>query len=136
VLFMNEENGLRGGRGYFDAHKNEKHIAAIESDSGVAPPMGFRTTLKGDKLAALEGRTQALKALGNLTFESTPETGADTSPLTEAGVAGFAIVPDSIKYFDYHHSPADTLDKVDPKDLASDTAALAALTWILADTGV
>lgn len=134
VLFMNEENGLRGGRGYFDAHKNEKHVAAIESDSGVAPAMGFRTTLKGDALAALEAKSQpALKALGNLTFESAAEVGADTSPLTEAGVPGFGFVPDSLHYFDYHHSPADTLDKVDPKDLAQDTAAIAALTWILAN---
>jgi Zn-dependent M28 family amino/carboxypeptidase len=136
VLFMNEENGLRGGRGYFDAHKNEKHIAAVESDSGVAPPVGFRTTLKGDALTAFESRMQSLKAIGNLKFESAAETGADTSPLTEAGVPGFSIVPDSTKYFDYHHSPADTLDKVDPKDLAADTAALAALTWVLADGGV
>jgi hypothetical protein len=126
VLFMNEENGLNGGRTYFANHKNEKHVAAIESDAGAAAPTGFRTTLKGDALANLERRMQ-------MHFETTAETGADTSFLIEAGVPGFSLVPEPLHYFDYHHSPADTLDKVDPKELAQDSAAIAALTWILAN---
>jgi carboxypeptidase Q len=133
VLFMNEENGLAGGKAYFAAHKNEKHVAAIESDSGAAAPQGFTTTLKGDALAALERRTGALKLLGATVLDSQKETGADTSPLIEAGVTGFGFVPDPLHYFDYHHSAADTLDKVDPKELAQDSAAIAALSWILAD---
>src|SRR5213593_4622149 len=133
VLFMNEENGLNGGRTYFANHKNEKHVAAIETDAGAAAPTGFRTTLKGDALADLERRTQSLAAIGAAHFETTAETGADTSFLIEAGVPGFSLVPEPLHYFDYHHSPADTLDKVDPKELAQDSAALAALTWILAN---
>ena len=133
VLFMNEENGLNGGRTYFADHKNDKHVAAIESDSGAAAPTGFGTTLKGDALAALERRAQALAAVGAAKFESTNETGADTSFLIEAGVPGFSFVPEPLHYFDYHHTPADTLDKVDPKELAQDSAAVAALAWILAN---
>jgi carboxypeptidase Q len=133
VLFMNEENGLNGGRAYFARHKGEKHVAAIESDAGAAAPTGFRTTLKGDALADLEKRTQALAAVGAARFETAPETGADTSFLIEAGVPGFGLVPEPLHYFDYHHSPADTLDKVDPKELAQDSAAVAALAWILAN---
>jgi Zn-dependent M28 family amino/carboxypeptidase len=133
VLFMNEENGLRGGRAYFAAHKNEKHVAAIETDAGAAAPTGFRTSLKGDALAALEARTKVLGRVGAHSFESTPETGADTSFLVEAGVPGYGFVPDARHYFDYHHAPADTLDKVDPKELAQDTAAIAALAWVLAE---
>ncbi|HKO58299.1 MAG TPA: M20/M25/M40 family metallo-hydrolase [Thermoanaerobaculia bacterium] len=133
VLFMNEENGLRGGRAYFAAHKNEKHVAAIETDAGAAAPTGFRTSLKGDALAELEGRTKVLGRVGAHKFESTPETGADTSFLVEAGVPGYGFVPDARHYFDYHHTPADTLDKVDPKELAQDTAAIAALAWLLAE---
>jgi carboxypeptidase Q len=133
VLFMNEENGLRGGHGYADAHKNEKHVAAIETDSGVAAPMGFTTTLKGEALAAFEAQAGVLARVGAAKFSTESETGADTSPLTEGGVAGFGFVPDPLHYFDYHHSPADTLDKVDPHDLASDVAAVAVLTWIVAD---
>jgi hypothetical protein len=133
VLFMNEEFGLSGARAYFAAHKNEKHVAALESDSGAAPPMGFTTTLKGDALAALEKRLGPLKGINATTLDSQAETGADTSPLVEAGVTGFGFVPDPLHYFDYHHSPADTLDKVDPNELTQDAAAVAGLTWILAD---
>jgi hypothetical protein len=133
VLFMNEENGLNGGRAYFAAHKNEKHVAAIETDAGAAAPTGFRTTLKGDRLANLERSAQSLSAIGAAHFESSTETGADTSFLVEAGVPGFGLVPEPLLYFDFHHSPADTLDKIDPRELAHDTAAVAALAWILAN---
>ncbi len=133
VLFMNEENGLRGGHAYADRHKGEHHVAALETDAGAAAPTGFSTTLKGDALAALERRTSSLVALNANRFETEAETGADISPLTEAGVPSFGFVPDPLHYFDYHHSPADTLDKVDPKELAQDSAAIAALSWILAN---
>ncbi|HET7711442.1 MAG TPA: M20/M25/M40 family metallo-hydrolase, partial [Thermoanaerobaculia bacterium] len=134
VLFMNEENGLRGGREYFARHKAEKHVAAIESDAGAAAPVGFLTTLKGDALVPLERAFQTLPApLNAMRFDTSPQTGADTSFLIEAGVTGFGLVPNPRLYFDYHHTPADTLDKVDPKELAQDTAAVAALTWILAE---
>jgi carboxypeptidase Q len=133
ILFMNEENGLNGGRTYFVNHKSDKHAAAIESDSGAAAPSGFRTTLKGDVLSSLERRAQALAAVGAAKFESANETGADTSFLIEAGVPGFSFVPEPLHYFDYHHTPADTLDKVDPGELAQDSAAIAALAWILAN---
>lgn len=133
VLFMNEENGLNGGRAYFAAHKAEKHVAAIETDAGGAAPTGFSTTLKGEALAALEASTQALSAVGAHRFESSPETGADTSFLIESGVTGFGLIPEPLHYFDYHHSAADTLDKIDPHELAQDTAAIAALAWIVSE---
>jgi carboxypeptidase Q len=133
VLFMNEENGGRGGKQYFADHKSEKHIAAIETDAGAAAPRGFLTTLKGDALTELEGRMQVLDRVGAAKFDTTEHTGADTTPLIDAGVPGFGLVPDQRHYFDYHHSPADTLDKIDPHELAQNTAALAALTWELAE---
>jgi len=133
VLFMNEENGSRGALQYAKDHGKEKHIAAIETDAGGAAPTGFTTTLKGDALAALEGRTKPLAAVSSNRFEVAEEAGADIGPLTEAGVPGFGLVPEPLHYFDYHHTNADTLDKVDPKELAQDTAAIAALAWILAE---
>jgi carboxypeptidase Q len=133
VLFMNEENGLNGGRQYWAAHKRDKHVAAIETDAGAAAPTGFITTLKGDALAALQAKTAPLAAVNANRFEITPETGADTSFIVESGVPGFGFVPDPLHYFDYHHTPADTLDKIDPKELAQDSAAIAALSWILAN---
>jgi hypothetical protein len=134
VLFMNEENGLRGGLQYAKDHLKEKHVAAIETDAGGAAPTGFTTTLKGEALTALESRTKPLAAVSSNRFEVADETGADTGPLTAAGVPGFGLVPEPLHYFDYHHTNADTLDKVDPKELAQDTAAIAALAWILADS--
>jgi len=136
VLFMNEENGGRGAKQYFADHKEEKHIAAIETDAGSAAPRGFLTTLKGDGLSEFEGRMQLLDRVGAAKFDTAEHTGADTAPLIDAGVTGFGLVPDQRRYFDYHHSPADTLDKIDPHELAQNTAAFAALTWMLAENGV
>ena len=133
VLFMNEENGSRGGQQYAKDHGKEKHVAAIETDAGGAAPTGFTTTLKGEALVAFEQRTKPLAAVSSNHFEVADETGADTSPLTAAGVPGFGLVPEPLHYFDYHHTNADTLDKVDPKELAQDSAAIAALVWILAE---
>ncbi len=137
VLFMNEENGLRGGRQYFaNVAKREelhRHVAAIETDAGAAKPTGFISTLEGKSLEAVERRARILSRIAPLTFTSSKHTGADTSPLTDAGVVGFGLVPDPRHYFDYHHSAADTLDKVNPKELAQNTAALAGLALILAD---
>ncbi|HKO00547.1 MAG TPA: M20/M25/M40 family metallo-hydrolase, partial [Thermoanaerobaculia bacterium] len=137
VLFMNEENGLRGGKQYFEDHKRDKHVAAIETDAGAAAPTGFATTVTGDALTAFESRTNAtLSKLDAARFEARKETGADTSFLVEAGVPGFSLIPDPLHYFDYHHTPADTLDKVDAHELAMDSAAVGALALMIADGGV
>ena len=137
VLFMNEENGLRGGRKYFEnAAKREelhRHVATIEVDAGVATPIGFITTLEGKALEDIQRRAAALNRIAPMTFISSKHVGADTTPLTDAGITGFGFVPDGRHYFDFHHSPADTLDKVDPKALAQDTAAVAALLLLLAE---
>ncbi len=140
VLFMNEENGLRGGHKYFDnVSKREelhKHVAVIETDAGAAPPTGFITTLEGSALERIQSRARVLGRIAPMKFTSSKHTGADTSPLTDAGVPGFGLVPDPRHYFDFHHTPADTLDKVDPKALAQNTAALAALAYLIADEGL
>lgn len=136
VLFMNEENGLRGGRGYAEQHADELtfHVAAIESDAGTAAPVAFATTVGADDAERIRRMTVAIEKLGIYRFDYSAETGADTSPLVEKGVPGFGLVTDSRHYFDYHHSAADTLDKVDRHELTRDAAALAALTWALAET--
>lgn len=136
VLFMNEENGLRGGRGYFEAaakrEEVQRHVAAIETDAGAAPPTGFTSTLEGKSLEALTRRAAVLNRIAPMTFASSKHTGADTSPLIDAGVVGYGLRPDPRHYFDFHHSAADTLDKVDPKALAQNTAAIAGLAYLLA----
>jgi carboxypeptidase Q len=140
VLFMNEENGLRGGRTYFAnaaaREEVQKHIAAIETDAGAAPPVGYISTLEGKNLDRLAAQMKVLNRIAPIRFDSSKHTGADTSPLTDAGIPGFGLVPDPRHYFDFHHTPADTLDKVDPKALAQNTAAVAGLAYVLAEEGL
>lgn len=135
VLFMNEENGLRGARNYFVRYRDQldHHVAAIESDAGTAAPLGFITTLDEDSMARLSRSLQPLERLGATRLTYARQTGADTSPLVGAGVPGFGLSTDSLHYFDYHHSAADTLDKVDPRELAMNSAAVAVLTYTLAE---
>jgi hypothetical protein len=133
VLFMNEENGLAGGRAYFAAHQNEAHAAALEADLGAGAPTGFVTTLKNEALQVIQCRALSLESVGASRFETSDDTGVDISPLTRAGVPGFGYVTDPVHYFDYHHTAADTLDKVDPRELTRGAAAISALTWILAN---
>lgn len=133
VLFTNEENGLRGGLGYFDAHGKEPHLGAIESDSGMGRPTGF--SLAGDDaeaLAALKVFEPLFGALGDLSITK-GWGGADISPLTRAGVLSMALRPDASHYFDLHHSPADTIDKIDPAHLEQNAAAMALMAYILAE---
>ena len=140
VLFMNEEHGLSGANTYFRnvARREElaRHVAAIESDAGAAKPTGFITTLAADDLQRFENRARVLSRIAPMRFTSSKRTGADTSPLVAAGIPGFGLVPDPRHYFDHHHAPSDTLDKVDPRALAQNSAAVAALAYILAEEGL
>jgi carboxypeptidase Q len=140
VLFMNEENGLRGARAYFDgvARRAEfhRHVAAIETDAGADTPVGFSSTLEGEELDRFRARMQVLDRIAPMWFRSSRSTGADTSLLIRAGITGFGLVPNPRHYFDYHHSAADTLDKVDAHALAQNTAALAALAYVIAEEGL
>jgi Zn-dependent M28 family amino/carboxypeptidase len=136
VLFMNEENGLRGARAYARAHAAEltRHVAAVESDAGAASPLGFRTTLAGDQRDAfVSPLLPPLARLNATRFETEEYSGADTSPLVDAGVPGFGLMTDGRHYFDYHHTRADTFDKIDRDEISRATAAFAALTWMLAE---
>ena len=137
VLFMNEENGLRGGRAYAADHAAEldRHVAAIESDAGASKPMGFRTTLGGADRDAFAARmNRVLRRVGATEFATVEKhTGADTSRIIDAGVPGFGYASDARHYFDYHHSPADTLDKVDRDELNGGVAAIAALAYLISE---
>jgi hypothetical protein len=134
VLFTNEENGLRGGKAYAKAHAAEldAHVAAIESDSGGARPLGFGVsagpggadTVK--KLAAPLARIDAADVQEG-------GGGADISPMGAAGVPQLGLRQDSTHYFDVHHTMADTLDKIDAKELAMNATAMAVMAWQLAN---
>ena len=135
VLFMNEENGSAGSKAYAEAHAGEPHVAALESDAGAGRPMRvyFRGGEGGESFLA-----PLLKPLAALGVDPTPTRhklyGADLHELAKKrGLPTVHLFQDPTHYFDVHHSAADTLDKIDPVALAQSTAAIAWLTWSLAD---
>jgi len=135
VLFANEENGGRGAAAYAQRHKEEipLHVAALETDSGGGAPLG--AVLPKTPLGAEVMKTLAtlLAAVGADRAHPGVPGGADVHLLGEAGVPIVGYEVDSSRYFDYHHSQADTLDKVDRDDLRKNVAALAVTAYILAD---
>jgi len=134
VLYTNEENGLRGGKGYADAHRDQLalHVAAIESDSGGARPLGFGVSAGPGGVDVV--RTLAAP-LASIAADDVKDSGggADISPMGDAGVPTLGLRQDSTHYFDIHHTMADTLDKVDPHDLAMNATAMAVMAWQLAN---
>jgi carboxypeptidase Q len=139
VLFTNEENGLRGGIGYRDAHKEElpKHLVAMESDAGGDSPLGFGISMadkeKQEKaIAKLREFAARLKVLGADRIRA-GGGGADIGPLAKEGVPVMSHDPETGRYWEIHHTPADTVDKVDPEKLARNVAAVAAMVYMLAE---
>jgi carboxypeptidase Q len=134
VLFTNEERGLEGGRGYLDAHRSvlDKHAAALEADAGAFAPSGFSfqgAPAAADRLAAL---MPLFRPLGELTLDR-GGAGTDISPIVEQGVPGLGLRTRNGRYFDFHHSAADTPDKIEPGALNDALAACALMTWLLAE---
>jgi hypothetical protein len=137
VMFMNEENGGRGGAKFAElARKNkEKIIAAIESDAGGHTPRGF--SFKGDARKiekAMRFRNYFTPYLADLWGPG--YGGADINHLEDLGTLLIGFRPDSQRYFDYHHSQNDTFDKVHPRELALGSASMAALIYLLSQYGV
>jgi carboxypeptidase Q len=138
VLFTNEENGLRGGTAYFDAHLKEiaKHVLAIESDSGVYRPVGFG--LGSANLQVRSNLTEIAKLLSGIDADKIALSGggADIGPLMREGVPGASLDVDGTHYFDIHHTEADTFDKVNPRELALCVATMAVMAYTVADVPV
>ena len=135
IAWMDEENGGGGSQAYAQAHAAEmpNHIAAIESDAGAGHPLGFSLKMGPAAVAALRPVADVLGAVGSTVFrteEGSP--GADISRLVAAGVPGIGLMQDQRHYFDYHHTAADTLDKVDPHELQENAAAMAVMAYFLA----
>jgi hypothetical protein len=136
VAWMSEEEGSEGAAQYMTDHAGRvsDHIGAIESDLGADHPAGIYYSGKSDLGTWLRPVAQVLDAIGAETLVSAPETGEDIAGLTEKGVPSFAPVQDSRFYFNYHHTAADTFDKVDAKHLGENAAVMAVLAYALADS--
>jgi carboxypeptidase Q len=134
VLWTNEENGLRGATGYRDAHRTEldDHVLAIESDAGVFRPTGFGFGGSDSAFTIVREIAGLLAPIGADTI-TRPGGGADIGPLMALGVPGMGLQVDGTRYFWYHHTDADTIDKLDPAEVARCVAALAVMAFIVAD---
>jgi carboxypeptidase Q len=135
VLWTNEENGGRGGLAYRDRHRAElaRHVAMIESDNGVFRPSGFG-------FSGSDAARQTVTAIASL-LSTLPASsivaggdGADITPsVQEAHIPGLSLEVDSSTYFAIHHTPADTVDKIDPVEMAKCAAAMTVMAYVIAD---
>lgn len=137
VLWTNEENGLAGAQSYAARHADEKHVAGIESDSGGFRPEGLSIDLKDDdkELIAVKQLSRILAFLEPVgaTRATQGGSGADVGPLKQFGTACMGLRVDGRLYFNTHHTWADTVDKVNPKELGDCAITLAVAAYILAD---
>ena len=134
VAWTNEENGLAGGNGYRDAHRAEveKHVLAIESDNGVFKPRGVGFTGSDSARAIVRQVARLLERIeaGGVAASG---GGADIGPITSLGVPAMSPDVDGTRYFWYHHTDADTMDKLDPREVALCVATMAVMAYVVAD---
>ena len=137
VMFMNEENGLRGGTKYADLAKqnNEKHIAAIESDNGGFTPRGFGMVGTAAQISKITAYKDLLSGYG-LTEIGRGSGGADIGPLGQQGTLLIGFKPDSQRYFDFHHAQTDKLEAVNERELNLGAASMAALVYLIDKYGM
>ncbi len=136
VLFMNEENGLRGGRKYAELAKQnkEKHIAAIETDEGGFTPRGFNATCDSNQWKLLYSWAPLFKPYWVHEWQ-VGGGGADIGPLRDQGVALIGFIPDPQRYFDFHHTEIDQFKYVNKRELELGSATLSSLIWLLSEHG-
>ena len=134
VMWTNEENGGKGNKGYRDMHLDEmdKHVLAIESDGGVFSPKGFGFSGNDSAREIVEEIHELMKPIGANTI-SDGGRAADVAPLNDEGVPVMSLKVDGSKYFWYHHTNADTFDKVDFNEFNRCIAAMAIMAYVVAD---
>lgn len=135
IAWMDEETGGSGSQAYARQHISEfpNHIACIESDSGAGHPLGFDIRMSSAATELLRPVTSVLQSFGATAMQSsTYPPGADIAAMSEAGVPALGLLQDGRTYFHYHHSAADTLDKVVPSELRENAAAMAVMGYALA----
>ena len=132
-MFINEENGVRGGEKYAElaAQNGERHIAAIESDAGGFSPRAFGVTGSAKVVDTMRSWLPLFDQ-NTISFIRNGGGGVDISPLNRKfGVPAIGLVVDSQRYFDVHHSHRDTFDAVNRRELQLGTASLAALIYLI-----
>jgi carboxypeptidase Q len=135
IAWMDEESGGAGSQAYTKDNSAEfiRTVAAIESDSGAAHPLGFDVRMSPQATALLRPVQEILQSFGASAVQPTSyPPGADISAMSEAGVPALGLLQDGRTYFNYHHSAADTLDKIVPAELRENAAAMAVMGYALA----
>ncbi|GAA4277752.1 M20/M25/M40 family metallo-hydrolase [Aquimarina mytili] len=137
VLFMNEENGLRGGKKYAKVAKNkgENHVFALESDAGGFTPRGFSFDCDDANFKQVEGWKSLFEPY-LIHYFAKGGSGADIGPLKKDGIVLAGLRPDSQRYFDYHHAKNDTFDAVNKRELELGAATMASLVYLFDKYGV
>jgi carboxypeptidase Q len=134
ISWMNEENGVAGGRAYAEGHKSEleNHVAAVELDYGDGRPLDLKVRGSESRLKPVAGILSAIgEPIGGLIpVDRSPAV--DIEPLNEAGVPGIAPLQDAREYFNYHHTAADTFDKVFPGELRQTLEVIPSLVYAIA----
>jgi carboxypeptidase Q len=136
VLWTNEENGGRGGQAYHDAHAAEvgRHVLAMESDNGAFNPTGYVFTGSDSAAAVVQQVAALLQPIAATAVQRERESpAADITPLVEGGAPGMELQVDGSRYFWYHHTDGDTLDKLNPAEVARCVAAMAVMAYVVAD---
>jgi carboxypeptidase Q len=128
-----EEPGVFGGKAYYEAHKNERHVLASESDFGADRVWQYKINLPEGAKAVGDRLTAALSPLGIGRSTERATGGADVTAVIASGVAAVDLEQSGLRYFDYHHTPDDTLDKVDPAQLRQNVAAWTAMLAVAAN---
>lgn len=132
VCFANEENGVRGGNAYADKVKadKEKHLFAVETDAGGFTPRGIALLVDDEKRNQIKSWGKLFLPYGIYDFDQ-KYSGTDIDPLHELGIPTGELIPDSQRYFDIHHTPEDTFDKVNRRELLLGATALTQLIYMI-----
>jgi len=135
IAWMNEENGGRGSAGYAEEQKTNmaNHFGAIEADLGASHPVGFVFAGKQEAVPFFTPILNVLWSQGAGIAQVQANVGSDVGPMTQRGVPSFAPYFDQRTYFLYHHTAADTFDKIVPKELAENASVVAVLAYGLAN---
>ncbi len=137
VLFMNEENGLRGGNKYeeLSLKNKENHIFALESDSGGFSPRGFSLECDAANFDQIAGFSKLFEPYLIHSFVE-GHSGSDIGPLTSRNIVKAGLKPDSQRYFDYHHAANDKFDAVDKRELELGTGTMTSLMYLMDQRGI
>jgi carboxypeptidase Q len=135
IAWMNEENGSRGSKQYEKDHVSDfvNHFAVNETDGGAGHPVGLNLKAKPEVKKTFEPVAKILQEIGAGSLNLSEHVGADTEPMEKVDVPAFSPMQDSRLYFNYHHTSADTLDKIVPRELQENAAVVAVAAYAFAN---